>query len=43
MIDTVSDQENSYKGFITMVMLAFNNRGYIIDALTLHEEVKLLG
>lgn len=26
-----------------MVMLAFNNRGYIIDALTLHEEVKSLG
>jgi ribonuclease D len=40
IFDTVTDHESSYKGFLALVLIAFNNHGYIIDALALHKEMK---
>ena len=42
IIDTFSEFGCSYKGWISWIVMGFNNRGYIIDALALHREVRQL-
>lgn len=42
MFDCISDQENSYKGFMTIAMLAFNNKGYLVDLLALSQHTNQL-
>lgn len=40
MMDTISDFTISYKGWISWIVIAFNNKGYLVDALALHREVR---
>ncbi len=35
-IDTISDFTGSYKGGISWILVAFNNHGYLIDAVSFH-------
>lgn len=39
LFDTISDFTGSYKGEISWIVLGFNNRGYLIDALSFRKEV----
>ena len=41
-LDITSDFTTSYKGFISFIMLGFNQQGYLIDALPLRKEIKQL-
>ena len=41
-MDTISDFTLSYKGEMSWIVLAFNNRGYLIDAASLRREVEQL-
>ena len=34
-MDVVSDHMNSYKGFVSFVIIGFHNRAYLVDALEL--------
>jgi hypothetical protein len=38
-MDTISDFTMSYKGLISWVVVAFNNKGYLVDALALRSEM----
>jgi hypothetical protein len=38
-MDTISDFTISYKGVISWVVVAFNNKGYLVDALALRSEM----
>lgn len=38
-LDTISDFTNSYKGEISWIVLAFNNHGYLIDALSFRTQL----
>ena len=40
LIDTLTDCETNYKGVISYVLLAFNNRGYVVDGFALHRELR---
>jgi len=40
LIDTLTDYEFNYKGVITFALLAFNNRGYVVDGFALHRELR---
>lgn len=41
-MDTISDFTLSYKGEISWVVLAFSNRGYLVDAASLRPQVQQL-
>ena len=39
ILDTIADLECSYKGWISWILIGFNNSGYLVDALALRREV----
>lgn len=39
-IDSISDFTSTYKGIISIFLIAFNDRGYLIDALELNKQLK---
>ena len=39
-MDTLTDCESNYKGVISFVLLAFNNKGYVVDGFLLHKELR---
>jgi hypothetical protein len=42
LLDTISDFTSSYKGWLSWMVVGFNNKGYLIDALILHHEIREL-
>jgi hypothetical protein len=41
-LDTVTDYATTYKGRIELVMAGFNNRGFLVDAVSLRSELSEL-